>query len=208
MNYDVLSMQEHRPLMIDLSLVLNTIAVVLVVISITFEIPKELREGVASTLLTKPLGRTQYLIGKALGTIVTGLIISLIITAGFFIIFNFAFSEKGAVAIFQAHLLVAASIIPMAAMAVFFSVLVPEMVTPIITAIAIWFAFSTKVLSNVPILYAGVLPDLDLYNLKAFAVYGDKLSWGYIGLAIIWGILFSAFALSLASLIFRYKDIK
>jgi len=34
------------------------------------------------------------------------------------------------------------------------------------------------------------------------------MDWNYIGLVILWGIAFSAFALSLASLIFRNKDIK
>ena len=53
--------------MIDVSLALNAVAAALVVISITFEIPRELRQGVASTLLTKSLGRTQYLAGKLIG---------------------------------------------------------------------------------------------------------------------------------------------
>ena len=44
-NYDVLSMGLQKELMIDVSLVLNSIAAMLVVISLTFEIPKELREG-------------------------------------------------------------------------------------------------------------------------------------------------------------------
>jgi hypothetical protein len=201
-------MNQERELMVDVSLVLNTIAVILVVISMTFEIPRELREGIASTLLTKPLGRTQYLVGKALGTSVTGLVISAIITAGFFVIFKFAFNEKIAVSMFQAHILVALSVIPMSAMAVLFSVVIPDMITPIVTFIAIWFAYSTKALSNVKIIYAGVLPDLDLFNFKSFAIYGDKVAWSYLALTLVWGILFSAFVLSLASLIFRTKDIK
>ncbi|OGV38440.1 MAG: hypothetical protein A2020_15405 [Lentisphaerae bacterium GWF2_45_14] len=207
-NYDVLSLDHHKDLMIDFSLVLNTLAVVLIVISVTFEIPVELREGVASTLLSKPLGRTHYLVGKALGTSITGLIISAIIIAGFFIIFNFAFGERISMAMLQSHVLVALSVIPMSAMAVFFSVIIPEMITPIVTAIAIWFAFSTSALANVKILYGGILPALDLYNFKSFAVYGEKINWDYIGLSILWGLAFSTFALSLASLIFRQKDIK
>ena len=75
-NYDVLSMGLQKELMIDVSLVLNSIAAMLVVISLTFEIPKELREGVASTLLSKPLGRFQYLLGKMCGCVITGAIIS------------------------------------------------------------------------------------------------------------------------------------
>lgn len=208
-NYDVLSMQEHKPLMIDVSLVLNTIAVVLVVISMTFEIPKELREGVASTLLTKPLGRTQYLIGKQVGTIVTGIVISFMISIGFFVIFNLAFNEKIAFAMLHAHILTAASIIPMSAVAVLFSVILPEMLTPIATAIVIWFSYVVGSLKSVPLLYGGLLPDLGLFNFKAYATYGgDQISWAFIGLAIVWGVVFSVAMLSLASLVFRFKDIK
>ena len=67
LNYDVLSLGLHKELLVDASLLLNTIAGVLVIISLTFEIPKELKEGVASTMLSKPLGRTHYLIGKLAG---------------------------------------------------------------------------------------------------------------------------------------------
>ena len=39
-NYDVLSMGLHKELMIDVALVLNSIAALLVVITLTFENPK------------------------------------------------------------------------------------------------------------------------------------------------------------------------
>ena len=205
-NYDVLSLGEQKPFMIDISLLLNTIAVALVVISMTFEIPKEIHEGVAATLLTKPLGRTQYLVGKCVGTIITAIAISLLIAAGFFVIFYFAFDETLIVSLLQAHVLVALSSIPMAALAVFFSVTLSEMITPIITAIAIWFSFSCSQLLHFKYLYGGVLPDLDLYNFKSATM--ATAGWGYCFVAMLWGIFFGIFALSLSSLIFRFKDIK
>ncbi len=208
-NYDVLSLGEHKPFMIDISLLLNTIAVALVVISMTFEIPKEIHEGVAATLLTKPLGRTQYLVGKCVGTIITSMVISLLIAAGFFVIFYFAFGESLMVNLLQAHILVALCSIPMAAIAVFFSVTLSEMITPIITAIAIWFSFSCSHLLDfkfTKFIYGGILPDLDLYNFKSAAM--ASAGWGYCFMAMLWGIIFSVFALSLSSLIFRFKDIK
>jgi len=208
-NYDVLSMQEHKPLMIDVSLVLNTLAVALVVIAMTFEIPKELREGVASTLLTKPLGRTQYLVGKYVGTVITAVVISLLVTAGFVVILWISFSESVSPSLLQAHLLVAACSIPMAAIAVLFSIMLPEMITPILTAIALWFSFSTSRIIDNGIgkyLYGSVVPDLDLYNFKSFSMV--TAGWPYFAMVVIWGVVFSIFALSLASLIFRFKDIK
>lgn len=206
--YDVLSLGQHKNLMVDVSLLLNTIAAILVAISVTFEISRELREGVASTLLTKPLGRTHYLIGKLVGTSIAGLVITGLITIGFCIIFSSAFDEVGQ-SVVQGHLLVMASVIPMTALAVMFSVLVPESIAAILTAIAIWFAHSTPGLSKIKILYGGVLPDLNLFNLKAEAAYGlAGISWTYLLLALAWGIVYSVFATSLASLVFGYKDLK
>lgn len=208
LNYDVLSMNEHKALTIDISLALNTVAMILMVVSMSFEIPRELREGVASTLLSKPLGRTEYLAGKMIGTAITGLVISAIIAAGSVIIIKIAFTEQTALSMLQSHILVGLSVIPMSAIGVLFSIIIPEMITPIITVIAIWFAFSTKALSGIKLLYGGILPDLDFFNLKALAVYGEKIPWEYVGMALLWGIVYSIFVVSLASLIFRYKDIK
>lgn len=206
--YDVLSLGMHKMLMIDVSMLLNTIAGILVAISITFEIPKELREGVASTLLSKPLGRTQYLVGKLVGIIIAGLVITGLIMIGFCLVFG-SFFDKVGMTMIQGHLLVMASVIPMSAIAVLFSVFVPESLSAILTAIIIWFTHSSIAMSKVPVLYGGIIPDLNLFNLKAEAAYAyGGISWMYILLVTVWGIAYSVFATSLASLIFGYKDLK
>ncbi len=207
-NYDVLSMGLHKELMIDVSLVLNAIAALLVVVSLTFEIPKELREGVASTVLSKPLGRMQYLLGKTIGCIVTGAVICGLIAIGSFLVFNLSFNEKISLAMFQPHLLIILSLIPMASIGTLFSIILPEVLAPVATVVVIWFAYSTKVLSTVPVLYGGILPDLDLFNFKSAAVYQTVIPWQYIGFATLWGICYAVFATTLASMIFDRKDIK
>jgi len=107
------------------------------------------------------------------------------------------------------HLLIMASVIPMSALAVMFSVLVPESIAAIVTAIAIWFAHSTPILGKITLLYGGILPDLNLFNLKAEAAYSiGNISWVYLALALLWGIVYSVFATSLASLVFGYRDLK
>ncbi len=207
-NYDVLSMGLQKELMIDVSLVLNSIAAMLVVISLTFEIPKELREGVASTLLSKPLGRFQYLLGKMCGCVITGAIVCALIAIGSFFVFNMSFGERIGITMFQTHLLVILALIPMSALGVLFAVLLPEVIAPIITVVVVWFAFSTKVLAGVPVLYGGILPDLDLFNFRANAVYQVQIPWMYVLLVTLWGICYAAFALSIASIVFERKDIK
>jgi len=207
--YDVLSLGQHKALMIDVSLLLNTVAAILVAISITFEISKEFREGVATTLLSKSLGRTQYLIGKLVGISVAGIIITGLIAVGFGLIFSSAFDQIGKeMAI--GHLLVMASVIPMSALAILFAVILPESVAAIVTAIVIWFAHSATALTNIKIVYGGIVPDLNLFNLKAEAAYSyaGGISWVYLVLVLAWGIVYSVFTTSLAGIIFGNKDLK
>ena len=109
---------------------------------------------------------------------------------------------------FQSHLLVILALIPMSALGVLFAVILPEVIAPIITVVVVWFAFSTKCLANIWGVYGGLLPDLDLFNFKANAVYQVNIPWMYVLLVAVWGICYAAFALSLASIVFERKDIK
>jgi ABC-type transport system involved in multi-copper enzyme maturation permease subunit len=206
--YDVLSLGKHKDLMVDVSLMLNTLAAIIVAISITFEISKEFREGVATTLLSKSLGRTQYLVGKLIGISIAGLVITGLIAVGFGLIFSSAFDTIGR-AMVMGHLLVMISVIPMAALGILFAVIFPESLAAIITAIVIWFAHSTM-LANITVVYGGILPDLNLFNLKAIAAYNyaGGASWMYLVLTLAWGIVYSIFATSLAGIIFSNKDLK
>ncbi len=206
--YEVLTIGYHKPLMIDVALVLNTIAAALVVLSVTFEIPRELRQGVAATLLTKSLGRTQYLAGKMVGICVAGFVICVLIAAGAFLIYSQTFSERIAGTMLQAQILLILSIIPMSAIAVFFATLFPEVVAPVLTILVFWFAYSTGVLSNIPVLYGGILPNLEFFNFKSHAVYLEPIPGTYILLATAWGIAYAVFLLMFTSFFFKAKDIK
>ncbi len=206
--YEVLTIGYHKPLMIDVALVLNSIAAALVVLSVTFEIPRELRQGVAATLLTKSLGRTQYLAGKMVGICVAGFVICVLIAAGSFLIYSQTFSERIAGTMLQAQVLLILSIIPMSAIAVFFATLFPEVVAPVLTILVFWFAYSTGSLSNIPVLYGGILPNLEFFNFKSHAVYLEPIPGVYILLATAWGIAYAVFLLMFTSFFFKAKDIK
>ena len=206
--YEVLTIGYHKPLMMDVSLVLNAIAATLTVLSVTFEIPRELRQGVAATLLTKSLGRTQYLAGKAVGICVAGAVICILIAAGSFVIYSQTFSETIAATMLQAQVMLIISIIPMSAMAVFFATIFPEVVAPVLTILAIWFSYSTSVLSHIPVVYGGLLPNLDFFNFKSHAVYMAPIPGFYMILATLWGIAYALFLLMFTSFFFKARDIK
>lgn len=207
LNYDVLSLGLEKELLIDASLMLNTVTAVLIVLSMTFEIPRELKEGVASTMLTKPLGRTNYLVGKMIGNIVVGFVLCALVAAGSFLIFRVSYSETIGQAMLQSQIMVILSVIPMSALAVLFAVLLPEVVAPVVTVLVIWFSYSVDIL-NIPVICGGILPDLELFNFKASAVYKTVIPWSYVVLVALWGICYAIFIAALASLVFSRKDIK
>jgi hypothetical protein len=206
-NYDVLSIGRHKELMMNVSMFLNTLAAIIVAISLTFEMPKDIKSGVASTLLSKSLGRTQYLVGKLIGTIITGVVVCGLIMLGFVFVFN-TFFDKTPFSIIQGHLMIIVSLIPMCAVALLFSVLLPESIAAIVTAIVIGLSFSATKLHHLKFIYGGIIPDLNLFDMRAEAIWGANISWFYMGLILVWGIVFSIFASSVASLIFGHKDLK
>jgi len=108
----------------------------------------------------------------------------------------------------KGHMLIMASVIPMASIGVLFSVFIPEFLAATATVIAIWLAHSVTSLSSIKFLYGGIIPDLNLYNLRAEAVSGVHIGWGYMIAVVLWGVVFSVFATAVASLIFSYKDLK
>lgn len=207
-NYDVLSVGEEKALFIDMSLTVNTIAIILIALSMTFDIPKELNEGAATTLLTKPLGRTQYLLGKLLGGTIIGVVFTGLTLVGTVFLIDILLNEQTTTNIINSHLLTIASIIPMCAICILCGITLPESIAPFVAIAIILIGFLTKGLFSIPILYGGILPDFDLFNIKAHASFAKVIyPWSYICLTTLWGIIYSAFIMTIASMIFSKRDI-
>jgi hypothetical protein len=205
--YNEISLDRHRELMLDMSMFLNQLAGILTVLSLTFDIPRELREGIAATFLTKSLGRTKYLLGKTLGVYVVALVVNLLIAAGSYFIYQYCFDQAILQNFIKIELLIMMGVIPMAAVCVFCAIALPEMAAPIIALLAIWFATLTRHVS-LPVLSGGILPDLELFNLKEHIIYPVEIPWSYLFGTLIWGAAYAVFLLMLSGIIFRFKDIK
>lgn len=209
--YKHLMAGRHRMLMIDVSLLLTAIAGLLCVLALAFDVPRELREGAATTLLSKPLGRTQYLLGKFVGIVIVSLVITGIITAGFCIIHQIAFDvpAKKFMPAFKAHLLTMGSVAPMAAISLLFASIFPEAPAAIMTFIAVFVLNSLGSLpAKVTAITVWVLPDLTLFNLRSEASHSLPIEWSYVGLAVLWGLLISAAVIALTGIIFNRRDLK
>lgn len=205
--YNEISLNRHRELLLDMSLLLNQVAAILTVLSLTFDIPRELREGIAATFLTKSLGRMKYLWGKVLGIYAVACVVCTLIAVGSYIIYASCFPEPVFQVYLKIQILILLSAIPMTAICTFCAVTFPEMAAPIIGLMAIWFSSLTHRL-KVPVLSGGILPDLDIFNMKEHVIYQADLPWSYIFGAALYGIVFAVFLMMLSGIIFRLKDIK
>ena len=206
--YESLMMLRHEMLMIDVSLLISFMAALLSVLTMAFDIPKELKEGTAATLLAKPLGRTQYLLGKYIGTVILGLFSTGVVCVGFIIIHSLSFPETGFVkATFMAHLLSMSMVLPMAAIVLLFSSLLRESFAAILSAICILMLFSADKIHKVNIVYGGIIPDLNLLNLRAEASHMFDIPTSYVAMAALWALMFSVGFISFAGICFNRRDL-
>jgi ABC-type transport system involved in multi-copper enzyme maturation permease subunit len=178
---------------------------------------KEIDKKTIFTLLSKPIHRAEFILGKFLGLVLTLFIMTLAMTL-IFLAIVYAHTLK-----FEGTLLVAIAYIFL------------ELV--LITAVAVLFSsFSTPILSSlfalafvlighlswglelilgkmkpglgkflVRVLYT-VLPDLENFNFKTEVVHGLAIPPAIFLSAFLYGVCYTAFILGLAILIFRRRD--
>ena len=72
----------------------------------------------------------------------------------------------------------------------------------------VWLGFSTGIAGKVPLLYGGILPDLNFFNVRAEAAYGLVVGWPYVLQALAWGVVYAIAVQALAAVIFEFRDVK
>ncbi len=204
--YGTLTMDRHAHLMTSISMLIAALAGFLAALTVAFDVPRELKDGVASNLLSKPLGRSQYLIGKLLGTGGVAAVVTGIISLGFLAVYRISFGEMTA-GMIQAHVLTVISVFPITAMALLFATFLNGIMAPVLTAVVTWLGYSATGLANIPVLYGGILPDLNLFNMRAEAAHGMAIGWEYVGLALAFGIAYCVVVTAAATLVFQTRDI-
>jgi len=177
---------------------------------------KEIENRTIFTLLSKPIRRHEFLLGKFFGLVLTLAVMTAAMSLIFLVLVFFQTWR------FEGRLL-------LAIVYIFFELV-------LITAVAILFSsFSTPILSSLfalafylighfswslealikkargggkvalQILYA-LLPDLENFNLKTEVVHGLPVSAAHLLYTAAYGLVYTAFVLVLAVLIFRRRD--
>lgn len=177
---------------------------------------RELTSGSVSMVLSKPISRTYFLVGKYLGQIAVQTLVTFLMGA----ITLFACSRFGEsvsyLAICQTLVLIVFEVAVLTAITYLFAVLSGAITTAIATLCLFALGhFRDSIGENVDTSFTravwkgvkGTIPDLEVFNMKALASYGHAISSTEMGWAAVYAGFCVVFYLGAAALCFEQKDI-
>lgn len=178
---------------------------------------KEIDKKTIFTLLSKPLHRYQFLLGKFLGLALT-LLIMLLLMSVIFLVLVFLHTSKIDWSLLLAIYLIFLELLLITSVAILFSCFS----TPILSSI---FSLSFYLVGHlswgletlIQKIKAGpqrvlaqifylLVPDLENFNIKTEVVHGLPLSSQFLFFSTLYGVFYTLFVLTIAFLIFRKRD--
>ncbi len=178
---------------------------------------KEIDKKTVFTLISKPIHRWQFLLGKFFGLVLTLLIMTVLMSL-IFLIIVFLYTSKIEGRLLLAVLFIFIELILITAVAILFSCFS----TPILSSLfSVSFylighfswGLETLLLKTKPgptkVLLQGIyalLPDLENFNFKTEAVYGLAVQPRFYFYSALYGVVYTFFILVLAVLIFKKRD--
>jgi ABC-type transport system involved in multi-copper enzyme maturation permease subunit len=222
-----LTLGERTKITIDLGLASISLFGALIAIFIGIGLVyKEIERKTIYTIVSKPIARYKFILGKFFGLLITLLVNVAIMSAGFFIILYVLRSSYHVgvpldlIGVLKAIFLIFLELILLTSIALFFS----TFSTPTLSAI---FSLSFYVIGHLSqdLKFFGsrsesifvqklssfayyLLPNLENFNIKAQAAYNLPVEPEYIALVIGYGVLYTTVILLLATAIFQRRDFK
>ena len=195
-------------------------------------VSKEVERKSIYALLTKPVTRPQFILGKFAGLLLTLLVNIAAMTVAFYLVLAYmhATADEGTrlswpapatdPRLLVAILLIYAELAIVTAVALFFSTFSSPLLATLLT-LGLWVAghFNTDLrnFENVvdvaaivwiaKVLYY-VLPNLAPFDVKAEVVHGFPVAWRHVGLTLVYGAVYAGILLTAAIAIFRRRDFK
>jgi Cu-processing system permease protein len=179
---------------------------------------REIASKTVYTVVSKSVGRSEFVIGKFLGLVCTLLLNCFLISLVLWIAIKIATGRPQPL-LFAAMVLVWVEMAMVVAAAILFSAFTSPTLSAIFT-VAFWVighwndtptlkAADTYMAWASPLLKAlsAILPNLEHFNIRTAAVYGLPLPQGYMWYALAYGGLYTVFLLLVACLKFRTKDL-
>jgi len=207
--YGDLSAGREKELMIDTGYAMLTLVGFLSALVVVFDLARDMRQKLVQTLLTKPLGRDHYLLGKFLGVFLFMLINTSLISFGLGVVLWFAKIWVGW-GIMKILVLTIGAMAILIAMGIFLSTFLGEV--PAAVGMLLFFALGNASQEFIArntfgwLLY-GLLPNFDILNLKLELGHFFAVPWLFVWGGLVYSVLYTIFLLAMAVFVFRKRDI-
>jgi ABC-type transport system involved in multi-copper enzyme maturation permease subunit len=182
-------------------------------------VSKEIDRRTIYTILSKPVRRYSFLLGKFVGLLLTLLLNISIMTLALTILI-YSMGGEINLLIFEAIFLIFIELIVVTSIALFFS----TFTTPTLSAI---FTLSFFVIGHLTgyikllgsqsdmlfvrqlsaLLYY-TLPNLESFNIKSVVMYAEAVEWNLLFLSILYGVIYTSLVIILSVIIFQKRDFK
>jgi ABC-type transport system involved in multi-copper enzyme maturation permease subunit len=215
-----LTIGEQSKIIMDIGLASINIFGILIAIFVGIGlVSKEIEKKTIYTIISKPIYRYQFLLGKYLGLLITLFVNTSIMVTGFFgvlILMTYNITPD----MIKAILLIFVELMVVTAVALMFSTFTTSLLSAIFT-ISIYIighllgdlkAFAAK-LGNPVITFLldalyYILPNLENFNIKGEVVHNIALDPSFIIMSVLYGILYISMILFSSVIIFQRRDFK
>jgi len=180
---------------------------------------KEIDKRTVYTIISKPIHRYQFIIGKYAGLNLT-ILVNMAMMSAFFYLSVRLMCGAWSIDLALAILLIYMEVMVVTGLALLFS----TFASPTLSAVFTFLTYVAGRLSNdlrffgeqsenifVNILSAGlyyVLPNLSKFNIKNEVVHGFPIPWNFYTYSIVYGLLYCAMLVIVSSFIFERKNLK
>ena len=215
-----LALGEGRRLTVDLGLTGITVLGVMVVVLVGSSlVTKEIDRRTIYNLLSRPISRHAYLIGKWAGLSLALWVVCAVLGTALCVVLAIRGAAAHGPAVLEATYLAGLELTLVTAVAVLFSAISTPVLSALYTiglyVVGQW-SYDLRALSVgfPPGLHgligaiANVVPNLPLFNMRTLAAEGATTSFAHLGIATAYAALYCACALALATAAFERRDFK
>ena len=213
-----LTIAEQEKIIADMGLAsINVIGVIIAIFVGIGLVSKEIERRTIYTILAKPISRSQFILGKYLGLVIT-LGVNLVIMFDVFVFTLWMTQVPITMVLVQAVALMMVEFLVVTATALFFSTFSTPTLSAALT-LGLYFIghltsdlkslaekSSSEVTKAVMTALYYLCPNLEVLNIKGQAVSGVSLAWSYQLSATLYGLLYASLLLAGAAAIFQKRD--
>jgi Cu-processing system permease protein len=218
--FSPLAMGEDRRLTIDLGLSGISLLGLLIVIMVgTSLVAKEIERRTIYNLLSRPIARPAYLVGKWVGLSAALWLVAFALGGALWVLLALRGFQPNAASLFAAVYCAALELSVVTALAVMFSALSTPVLSALYTLgfylVGQW-SYDLRAFADhfpaglAPVLKvaANLVPNLPLFNLRTLAAGGETASALHLGLASAYALVYCGCVLALGAAAFESRDFK